>query len=170
MLRYFKVLFVLALASCAVGPTSGSVTSTSEISFDGFIEEPSLRVRLDAFDYNANTFGGVRWVTAASAPTFAAGAICPDSPALYRFSGKIDLIYPFWWKNVDGTYQARVRAVKVTSSGSTPLFFTANPDPGICMAENAFNNTCTFSNVAVKCGFTLNEATVRGVGSAPWNN
>ena len=170
MLPYLKVLFVLALASCAMAPTSGSQTSTSEVSFDGFVDGPGLRVRLEAFDYPANRFGGVRTVTADTAPSFAAGAICPNSPALYRYRGKIDLIYPFWWRSVNGTYQARVRAFKLTSTGELPVFFTTNPDPGPCMANNAFNDTCDFNNVATKCGFTINEATVRGVGGAPWNN
>lgn len=170
MLRYLKVLFALALASCAVGPTSGSVTSTSEISFDGFVDGPGLKVRLEAFDNGPDKFYGVKTVTASTTASFQAGAICPNSPALYRYTGKIDLIWPFWWNYNNGTYEARVRAFKLTSSGETPVFFTANPDPGICMAENAFNNTCDFYNVAVECGFKIYEATVKGVGSAPWNN
>ena len=170
MLRYLKVLFVIALASCAVAPTSGSTTSTSEIAFDGFVDGPGLRVRLEAFDYPAGKFGALRTVTASATPTFAAGTICPNSPALYRYTGKIDLIWPFWWRLVNGTYEARVRAFKLTSTGELPVFFSTNPDPGICMAENGFNNTCDFKNVAVNCGFTVNEATVKGVGGTPWNN
>jgi hypothetical protein len=170
MLPYLKFLFVIALASCAMAPTSGSQTSTSEVSFDGFVDGPGLRVRLEAFDYPVNKFGGLKTVTADTAPSFAAGAICPNSPALYRYRGKIDLIYPFWWRYVNGTYQARVRAFKLTATGELPVFFTANPDPGNCMANNAFNSTCDFNNVSTKCGFTINEATVKGTGAAPWNN
>lgn len=167
----YSVLFLLALAACAVGPTDGSVTETSEVSFDGFVDGPGLKVRLEAYDFNVDEFGALKTVTASTKPTFAAGAICPNSPALYRYTGKIDLKWPIWWKHVNGTYQARVRAFKVTSSGETPVFFTANENAASCMEANAFNRTCDFYNVAsTKCGFKLDEATVNGVGAGPWNN
>jgi hypothetical protein len=167
----YSVLFFLALASCAMGPTDGSVTTTSEVSFDGFVDGAGLKVRLEAFDNGTNKFTALKTVTAATTPTFAAGAICPNSPALYRYTGKIDLPWPYWWKYVTGTYQARVRAFKLTSSGETPVFFTTNQNPSTCMTDNAFNRTCDFYNVASsQCGFSIHEAAVKGTGLAPWNN
>ncbi|HEY5944175.1 MAG TPA: hypothetical protein VIV40_01730 [Kofleriaceae bacterium] len=170
MLHYAKFLFLLALASCALAPTSGSTTYTSAIDFDGFVDGPGLRVRLEAFDAYTNQVGTAKTVTADTAPSFAAGTICPNSPALYRYKGSLDLNLWIWWKLVNGTYEARVRAFKLTSTGETPILFTANPNPGSCWSQNAFNNTCDFNTVATKCGFKLGEATVKGVGSAPWNN
>jgi hypothetical protein len=163
---------VAITTGCALAPASGSTTSTSEIDFDGFVDGPGLKVRLEAFDVGTNKFGALKTVTAATTPSFAAGAICPNSPALYRYTGKIDLHWPIWWKWVgDGTYEARVRAFKVTSSGELPVFFTTNPNAGLCMSQHAFNSTCDFNNVAVsKCGFKIYEATVKGTGPAPWNN
>lgn len=158
-------------ASCAVGPYSGQQIDTSEVSFDGFVDIAGANVRLEAFDYGPDKFVPYTTVKASTSPTFAAGAICPNSPALYRFKGKIDLNWPFWWEKNGATYEAKVRAVKLTSTGELPLFFTANPSAGECMAANAFNNTCDFQNVAVStCGFSLSQAVVKGTGLAPWNN
>jgi hypothetical protein len=156
-------------ASCAVAPYSGQQLDTNEVVFDGFIETAGARVRLEAFDYGTNQFTGVNWATAATTPTFAAGAICPDSPALYRYRGSARLQWPIYWRRINGEWESKVRAFKVTSSGEVALFFTANPNAGQCMAENAFNNTCTFSNVAVTCGFNINQAVVKG-DETPWDN
>jgi hypothetical protein len=167
----FAVAALLLVASCAMSPTSGSTTSTSEVEFMGFVDAPGLKVRLEGYDYGLKKFVAFKTVTAESTPLFRAGEICPDSPALYRYTGKIDLIWWVYWNFVNNAYETKVRAFKITSTGETPILFTANENPGACMADYGFNGSCNFNNIAsTKCGFKLGEATVKGVGYTPWNN
>lgn len=164
---------LFAVASCAVSPYQGKQIETSVVEFDGFTDIPSGRVRLEVYDVGLKRFVALRTVTAAATTTFAAGAICPNSPPLYRYRGGIDLQWPIYWRS-RGTqppsYDARVRGAKLTSTGETALFFTTNPNAGNCMAERGFNSTCDFYNIASVCGFTINEVTVLGTGSSPWWN
>lgn len=164
---------LLGAAGCAVGPYSGQQIETSEVHFDGFVDTAGAQVRLEAFDYGPDRFVGLRTVRAATTPVFPAGAICPNSPPLYRYRGSIDLNWPIYWDHVGGAnpYQAKVRAFEVAGGGETPLFFTTDSNAGGCMEEHAFNSTCDFYNVAsVKCGFKINEAVIVGTGGSPWWN
>jgi hypothetical protein len=176
MSRVHSLLVVACLfivASCAVSPYQGKQIATSEVEFDGFTDIRSGKVRLEVYDVNAQRWAGLRTVTAAATASFAAGAICPNSPALYRYTGSIDLQWPVYWRSrgtQPPTYDAKVRGFKLTSSGELPLFFTTNPNAGNCMASKGFNSTCDFRSIATECGFTINEATVLGTGAAPWWN
>lgn len=158
----------LSVAGCAVGPVSGQEIGGNTIEFDGFVRASEARVRLEAFDYGLDRFVALRTVTAERTATFAAGQICPDSPALYRYRGSITLNWPIYWDNNNGQYETKVRGFEVTS-GEIPLFFTENENPGPCFAEHGFNSTCNFNNLAVsKCGFELNEAVVKTTDPSPW--
>jgi hypothetical protein len=173
MSRVHSLVLLFVVSSCAVSPYDGKQIATSEVEFDGFTDIASGKVRLEVYDVGLKKFVAMKTVTAAPTASFAAGAICPNSPPLYRYRGAIDLIWPIYWHSLGTnppTYDAKVRGFKLTSTGETPLFFTTNPNAGNCMASKGFNSTCDFYNVATECGFTINEATVKGTGSSPWWN
>ncbi len=162
-------LAVLLVAGCAVAPYSGKSIDENTISFSGLTDVAGVRVRLSAYDWNASRFLPMVDVFATTEPAFPAGSICPNSPALYLYDGSISLIWPFFWRRLDGSpYQTKVRATQITSA-DTPLLFTSNPSGPACMQANAFNTTCDFYVVAhTTCGYQLNEAIVFTRSSSPW--
>ena len=168
MLRRCMVLFLLALASCAVAPYSGQEVDSSIIAFDGFVDEPSATVRLEAFDVITDDFVPKGTARSATTASLRAGALCPNSPALYRYQGSVNLNWPSYWRWLGNSeYEARLRAIHVNAVGERPIVFTDNPNAGSCMAQRAKGN-CDFYNIASQCGFKLDEAKVYGSG-APWN-
>jgi hypothetical protein len=168
----FSIALVCALAgaSCAVTPYSGQQISTNTVKVEGLVDQPGVRVRVDAYDWNAARYLPMATVYSTTQLAFAAGTICPNSPPLYRYVASAALVWPIYWGDYDGsTYYAKVRATQLTA-GETPLQFTANPHGVDCMIANAFNNTCDFYVVAyTTCGYNLTEARVKGTGGAPWN-
>jgi hypothetical protein len=159
------ILLLFSLASCAVSPYNGKQISSSVVEFDGFTDAPGATVRLEAFDYGPDRFVQLGTARASTTASFRASAICPNSPALYRYRGSINLTWPVYWNFVQtGLYETKVRAFQVQSTGERPILFADNGDAGSCMADLGFNSTCDFNNIAVKCGIKLGEVTVRGCG------
>lgn len=168
MSRIQIMLMTVLAASCATSPYSGQQISTGTISFGGFVDEPGVTVRIDARDKQTGTWPAVWWATSATTPTFAAGAICPNSPALYSYSASVPLQWSIYWTAVTGGFEARVRARKL-GVGEQDLLFTSNPNGVSCMQANAFTPDCDFYSVAyTTCGYSLYEATVKTTSSHPW--
>src|SRR5215212_9356588 len=119
-----SALCLILGASCAVAPYNGQQIYTNTVQLDGLTDQPGVRVLVEAYDWNASRYLPMTTVTTTTAPAFAAGTICPNSPALYRYTASAALIWPFYWGAFDGTtYSARVRATQLTA-GETRLFFT----------------------------------------------
>ena len=160
---------LVSAAGCATRPFSGAQISDNVIAIGGLTDVAGVRVRLSAYDWNAARFVALTDVFAQATPSFAAGAICPNSPALYRYDGAVTLNWPFYWRRNPTLYQTKVKATQITA-GETPLMFTDNPAGVDCMIANAFNSTCDFFHVAANvCGYDLHEAVVSSTSSSPWN-
>jgi hypothetical protein len=169
---HLKALIVAACivvgASCAMTPYSGQQISTNTVQFDGLTDTPGATVRIDAYDWWTNSYYAMSWVTTGTTPYLAAGAVCPNSPALYQYVASVPLQWSVLWKKFGTQYQAKVRATQL-GVGETALKFTANSAGANCMAANAFNSTCDFYTVAYStCGYALNEATIIGKSTSPW--
>lgn len=153
---------------CATGPYNGQEISTGTIGFAGFGDSPNAKVRFEAYDWIAKKW----WPTAETytRPTafFAAGAICPNSPALYYYTGSMYLNWPLYWDLQSGKYTARVRATQYTAANTT-IMFADRPGAVDCVISNGFNQTCDFYNIAYNvCGFHLTTADVKTTSTAPW--
>lgn len=161
-------LITMVGASCTTSPYSGQTISTGTITFGGFGDAPNATIRFEAFVRSSNNYQQVGVATTKATPTFAAGAICPNSPALYMFNGSAPLNWPIYWDLVNGQYQAKVKATEYTA-GITKLYFTDNPNGVDCIIAHGFNSTCDFVDVAyTQCGYKLTEAVVKTTSTAPW--
>ncbi len=145
--------------ACSTNLSDGAVVNARELVLAGFALNPSTAVQ---FDFGALNFDGtaVVWkedqVTTHTgrAPAVQAGAICPNSPALYPFETKVDARFAPWVRVGDG--QLAHVFLRGDADG-TALFFPEDHVGAVeCVVTNAPKD-CDFWERAQKCGFTLHE-------------
>ena len=162
------VACVVAGASCATSPYDGQTFSDGKIQFGGFVDEPGAQIRFYAKDRTNNAWNILDSTTSVTSPTFAAGTLCSNSPALYRYQKQVWPMWGIYWTPITGGgYSAQMKARKF-GVGEQDLYFTTNPDGPNCISSH-ITPGCDFVNVAVNiCGYTKQEATVKTTSTHPW--
>ena len=159
---------VAVVASCATSPYDGQTFGDGKIPFAGFVDEPGVQIRFYVRDRTNGSYPLIDGATSSTTPTFAAGAFCANSPALYKYDKTIWPLWPVLWQQVPGGYETKVRARKFGATSEQQIMFTANPEGVNCILRN-ITPGCDFANVAFNiCGFNRTEATVKTTSSRPW--
>jgi hypothetical protein len=168
----FVVATALATGACVTGPVSGSEYEgdyddiySPHVAVGGFVRDPGATVVIEA-----KTSGGgwhaISSIEASTRQTFAAGAFCPNSPALFSFSdpdadGFQWFLNPDWQYVEPGLKAMTIRAHQADGpNGGLGLLFTERDDSVDCMLQYAGRRDCDFYNVAVECGYAETEATI----------
>jgi hypothetical protein len=172
MSRIHRVMMIVAVAvigaSCATSPYDGQQFSDGKIPFAGFVDEPNAEIRFSVRDRTNNSFPLVDSVRSSATPTFAAGAFCSNSPALFKYQKTVWPLWSLFWTQIPGGYETKVKARKYGSVSERDILFTANPNGVDCILRN-ITPGCDFMTVAVTlCGYSRYEATVKTTSSRPW--